>query len=360
MTSLNKTGGRLTFLLAVGALWACDIPTDSPMTEQKWAIPLSFTSVPVGEFLPDAVGFNEDSSAFTVQIDAISFEEDLGTLCPACAGFDGLTVPKPAFAGSFSESVVLPEDVASVEVQEGVVVVEAQNRFTFDPLRPPGGERGTITLALRAGGPNGEILDQIVVDGATDSFAPGTRLSRELEYSGDIGGSISVTVEVDSPAGGLEPGNWVLVRLNDEVVATATPEDVEASTAEIEVAGETYDLEPTDLDVEDVLESTVEKVQSGTLHLNVVNPWSLGAVATLTIIGPTMAEPVVLIAPIPAAPTSSVEVALSQADLQAFLGQPNVVLTGQGTVDQNAGTIGVAPAQTMTIGTDLDLTLLIG
>ena len=360
MTSLKRTGGRLAFLLAAGALWACDIPTDAPRTEQKWAIPLSSTTVPVGEFLPDAVGFTEDSSAFTVQIDAISFEEDLRTLCSACAGLDGLTVPKPAFSGTFSESVDLPDDVASVQVEEGVVVVEAWNRFTFDPLRPPGGATGTITLKLREGSPTGIILDEVVVDGAFSSFAPGTRLSRELEYSGSIGGSISVVVEVNSPAGGIEPGNWVLVRLDDPIQATATPEDVEASTVEIEVAGETYDLEPTELDVEDITESTVEKVQSGTLHLNIVNPWSVGAVATLTIFGPTMAEPVVLIAPIPAAPTSRVEVALSQADLQAFLGQPNVVLTGQGTVDQNAGRVGVTPAQIMTIGTDLDLTLWIG
>jgi hypothetical protein len=360
MTSLKKTGGRLVFLLAVGALWACDIPSSAPKVEQEWAIVLVSNSVAVDEFLPDAVGFNTDSSAFTVLVDPIQFEETLGNLCAACAALDGLTVPKPAFSGSFSESVDLPEDVASVQVLEGVVVVEAQNRFSFDPLRPPGGDTGTFTLRLREGGPSGAILDEVVVDGAVSSFAPGASISRELEYSGTVDGAISVTVEVNSPAGGLEPGNWVLVRLDDEIEVTATPEAVEASTADIDVDGETYDLGVTDLDVDGILESTVEKVQSGTLHLKVVNPWSIGAVLTLTIIGPTMAEPVVFIAPIPASPTSTVDVALSQADLQAFLGQPNVVLTGRGTADQNAGTVTVTPGQIMTIDTDLDVILLIG
>lgn len=360
MTSLKKTGGRLAFLLAVAALWACDIPSSAPKLEQEWAFPLVSSSVAVGEFLPDAVDFTTDSSAFTVQIDPIGYEETLGNLCPTCAGLDGLTVPKPAFSGSFSEVVELPEDVASVQVQEGIVVVEARNGFSFDPIRPPGGARGSLTLTIREGGPSGVTLDEVVVDGEDFSFAPGASLSRELVYSGTIDESISVTVKVNSPAGGLDPGNWVLLNLDDELEATATPEVVEASPIEIDVNGETYDLGAVDLDVEDIRESTVGKAQSGTLHLEVVNPWSIGAVLTLSINGPTMAEPVVLIAPIPASPTSSVDIALSQADLQGFLGQPGVVLAGQGTADQNAGTVTVTPGQIMTIDTDLDVILLIG
>ena len=76
--------------------------------------------------------------------------------------------------------------------------------------------------------------------------------------------------------------------------------------------------------------------------------------------GPTMGTPVVLIAQIPAAPTSTVEVAVSQAELQSFLGEPGVVLVGQGTVDQDAGTVTLAPGQTMTIEAKLDLAILIG
>jgi hypothetical protein len=73
-----------------------------------------------------------------------------------------------------------------------------------------------------------------------------------------------------------------------------------------------------------------------------------------------MSDPVVLIASVPAAPVSTVEVELTQAELQAFLGEPNVVLVGQGTVDPNAGTVTLAPGQTLTIESKLDLVILIG
>jgi hypothetical protein len=360
MKSLKNMAGKITLLLAVGVSWGCDIPTDTPKLEQEWIVPITGTTIEVREFLPDFVGLNEDSSAFTVQVDPILFQETLETLCAGCAGLDGLTVPKPAFAGSFHESVSLPEDVESAQVREGRVVVEARNGFQFDPLRPPGGERGTVTLALRDGGVGGPILDEVAIDGDETSFAPDATLSRELEYSGPVTSSIFVTVNVDSPAGGPEPGNWVGIGLSDEVRVTATPEALEAESAQVSVAGEIFGLGITELDVDDISKDLVEKVTSGSFQLEIVNPWSVGAVFSLTIDGPTVVTPVVLIASVPASPVSTVEVEFSQAELQAFLGEPNVIMTGQGTVDQNAGIVTVAPGQTMTIDTKLDLVLLIG
>ncbi len=360
MTSLNRLAGRILFLWAVGVLSACDIPTDAPKLEQEWIIPITGTSIEVSEFLPDFVGLNEDSSAFTVQVDPILFQETLGTLCNGCAGLDGLTVPKPAFQGTFHESVSLPQDVESAQVQEGRVVVVARNGFEFDPLRPPGGNRGTVRLALRDGAVGGPVLDEVLIDGQTTSFGPGSTISRELEYSGPVTSSIFVTVEVNSPAGGPEPGNWVRIGLGNEVQVTATPEVLEAESAQIAVAGEVFGLGVTELDVADISKDMVEKITSGSFQMEIVNPWSVGAVFSLTIIGPTMDAPVVLIASVPAAPISIVEVEFSPTELQAFLGEPNVVMTGQGTVSQSAGIVTVAPAQTMTIDTKLDLVLLIG
>jgi hypothetical protein len=68
----------------------------------------------------------------------------------------------------------------------------------------------------------------------------------------------------------------------------------------------------------------------------------------------------VLIAAVPAAPVSTVEIELNVAELQAFLGEPGVVMTGQGTVAQDAGTATLAPRQIMLIDTKLDLVFLIG
>lgn len=360
MKSLGTMSGGITILVGMGLVSACDIPTGMPKLEQQWILPITETSIEVGEFLPERVGLNEDSTAFTVQVEPVVFEETLGALCPACQPLDGLTVPKPDFTGVFNEMVSLPEDVESAQVQEGMIVVEAENGFGFDPLRPPGGDPGTLRLALRDGGPTGSVLDEVLIDGTVDSFEPGATISRDLEYSGPVASDIFVTADVNSPAGGLEPGNWVPVRISDEIEVTATPEILEAASAEITVAGEVFDLGTTDLEVADISEDTVDKIQSGALMLELVNPWAVGAVLNLTINGPTMDAPVVLIAPIPASQTSSVRVEVSQAELRSFLGEPGVVMTGQGTVDLGAGTVTLAPGQIMTIDTKIDLVILVG
>jgi hypothetical protein len=360
MKSLRITSGGLTVLVGMGLVTACDVPTGMPKLEQQWILPVTETSIEVGEFLPDRVGMTEDSTAFTVDVEPIVFNETLGALCPVCQPLDGLTVPKPEFTGVFHESVSPPEDVESAQVQEGRIVVEAENGFDFDPLRPPGGESGTVRLALRDGSPTGPVLDEVLVDGAVEGFAPGATLSRELEYSGPVASDIFVTADVDSPAGGLEPGNWVQIRTSNRIEITATPEVLEAASAEIRVAGEVFDLGATDLDVADISDDMVDQIQSGALQLELVNPWAVGAVLNLTINGPTMDAPVVLIAPIPAAPTSSVRVEVSQAELRAFLGAPGVIMTGQGTVDLGAGTVTLAPGQIMTIETKIDLVILVG
>ena len=360
MKLLERMGRRTTVLLVMGALGACDIPTDTPKLEQEWILPLSGLSVEVGEFLPVDVGLTEDSSAFTVRVDPIFFQETLGNLCADCGALDGLTVPKPAFVGDFQESVPLPDDIESAQVQEGRIAVEAQNLFGFDPLRPKGGETGTVTLALRDGGPTGPVLDEVVIDGDDDSFAPGTTLERELEYSGPVGSSLSVTVSVNSPAGGPEPGNWVPIRIDDEIRVSVTPEVLEAESAEISVAGEVFDLGVTSLDVAGISKDLVDKITAGSLILEIVSPWSAGAILNLTIDGPTMDAPVVLIGQIPAFPTSTVEIEFSQAELQSILGEPDVIMTGQGTVSQSAGAVTVIPDQVMIIDAKLDLAILVG
>lgn len=360
MTALERRGWGISLLTVMSALGGCDIPTDAPILEQDWLVPISATSIDVGEFLPDDVDLNEDSSAFTFQVDPVLFSETLGGLCGACQGLDGLTVPKPPFEGDFHETLLLPSDVQSAEVLEGRVSVAARNLFGFDPLRPPGGEKGTVTLALHDGGPEGPVLDQIVVKGEDTSFGPGTTITRTLEYSGHVGSSLSLTVSVNSPAGGPQPGNWVTIRLNDEIRVTVTTELLEAESAEVSVKGEVFDLGVTNLNVADVSSDMVDQVKEGSFKFEIVNPWSVGGILNFTINGPTMEAPVILIGEVPPSPTSTVEVQVSEADLKAFLGEPNVTMSGQGTADQDAGTITVAPGQVMLIHTRLGLVIQVG
>jgi hypothetical protein len=346
--------------MLAGATGACDIPTEAPQWEQRWIVPADRTTVGVEELLPDKVWVTPDRSAFTVRVDPVSFHESLGSLCPACAPWDGLFVPKPAFRGDFHESVDLPEDVEEVQARSGRVEVVARNAFGFDPLRPPGGSPGTVTVSLRDGGPDGPLLDRLVVDGATTSFGPGSLLTRVLEYSGPVGATLTVSVDVDSPAGGLDPADRVLVSLVDEIQVTATPQLLEVTSAVIRVAGRSFDLIDTDLEVEELDQELVDRVRSGAFLMEISNPWSVAAAIDLTISGPTMGPPITKNVMVPAASYSSVRVDFTQAELRSFLGEPGVTLSGEGTVATGIGPVTLAPKQVLVVQTRLDLVLLVG
>jgi hypothetical protein len=314
----------------------------------------------VGELLPTDVSVVPGGSAFAVQADPVTYQETLGGLCAACAPLDGQTAPKPAFDAVFSENVSLPDEVEAAEVSEGRVVVVAFNGLTFDPLRPPGGNPGSISIALRDGGVGGPILAEVQVTGTTTSFHPGATLSRTLEYSGPVTAELWVVTTIDSPAGGLDPGDWVLVRLTDQIQVTATPQTLEATSASVSVAGKTFELIDTELDVEDLDEEIVDRVHSGAAIMEVSNPWAIGASLTLTIDGPTMAAPVVKVVDVPASASSTVRVEFSQEELKSFLGEPGVTMSGDGTVAPEAGFVTVTPDQVLLIESELDLTIRIG
>ena len=87
-------------------LAACDIPTDVPILEQRWVIPVEESALGVDELLPSGVTLA--GSNFSVNVDPVSAGESIGVLCPACPDSGGVPVPVPAFSGSFSAIVDIP------------------------------------------------------------------------------------------------------------------------------------------------------------------------------------------------------------------------------------------------------------
>ncbi len=345
--------------LAAG-LAACDVPTEAPQFEQRWILPADELTVGVEELLPVDVSLSSDQSAFAVQVEPVTFQSSLGSLCSVCAPLDGQTVPKPGFDGTFSETVSLPTDVESAQVSQGVVEVEARNGMSFDPLHPPGGEPGMVTLTLREDGPGGAILDELTIDGAETSFPPSTTLSRTLSYTGGVSSDLTVAVTVSSPAGGLDPTDWVRVSLDDDLRVTATTEVLEVSSAVVGVAGRTFDLIDTNLDVGDIDREVVDRVQRGAFKLEIDNPWAIGASVTFAIMGPTMGAPILRTVDVPAQPAASLQVEFTQSELQSFLGEPNVVLVGTGVVSISANPVTITPDQALTVTVKFDLAILVG
>jgi hypothetical protein len=316
--------------------------------------------VGVAELLPSDVSLTTDRTAFLVEVDSVLFQATLDSLCPLCTPLDGQTVPKPAFVGDFTHSVSFPADVEAAVVREGRVVVVARNGFGFDPIRPPGGARGSITMTLRDGGPGGRVLDQETWNGATSSLPPGGTLTATFDVSGPVGSSLHALVTVDSPAGGLDPGSRVLVRLQDQVQVTATTPLLEVISATVRVAGRRFEVGEEALELAELDQEVVDRVVSAALDLEITNPWAVGASLTLTIQGPQVATPVTKAVTLPPGTASAARVEFSQAELRTFLGKEGVTLRGAGTVSPGAGSVVLSPGQLLWLDATLDLTLRIG
>jgi hypothetical protein len=117
-------------------------------------------------------------------------------------------------------------------------------------------------------------------------------------------------------------------------------------------------LDPTSPDVSDVDSDIVDRIQSGGLVLDIVNPFGVGLDMMVEISGPIsiIRKPLV----ISSAPTSSVVITYTPDEFSEFLGQPDVVLSADGTVVAPAGPATVSPTLEVLINTSLDLTLEVG
>lgn len=345
---------RPALATAVVTLAACDIPSEPPIFESRWVVPAEETTIAVAELLPDDVRVSPDGSSFEVTVASVAFFETLGGLCPACALADGLVVPKPAFDDGFETGSDLPAEVTAVTLTSGAVDLELVNGFNFDPLRPAAGVTGVLTLELRDSA-DGDLLGVATLDGVSTSFPAGstTQLSVPLS-AGTLDGQLLASVAVTSPE-----GDPILMDADLFLDVSATPRDLRVSSAVVDVSGRSLDLDPVDLDVEDIDQSILDRIEEGGFILDIANPFGVGAQATLTVQAPGLV-PIQKAVAIGPDPVSEVRVAFTGEELRSFLGRPAVVLTGTASVDGAAGSILVSPGQELVLTAELDLTLRIG
>lgn len=161
---------RAGSLIALAALSGCDVPTELPIIEQRWVIPIEDKSISVTELLPPSGDVTISGGNFQVNVTPYTVTQTLGDFCPLCAVIDGFTVPKPPFNFTYNDSGGLPTDVVSVEVVSGSIFLGIQNDLGFDPIRPAVADPGTLTVTLYDGDIAGRVLGQAVLAGATDSL----------------------------------------------------------------------------------------------------------------------------------------------------------------------------------------------
>jgi hypothetical protein len=246
---------------------ACDIPTDPPIVEQRWILPLDDVTLEQSELLPLEVSIVGD--LYSVAVDPVAASETLGNLCSLCSS-SGVPVPVPAYQGQFTSVDNLPNDVLAAEVQSGTLTIGA----------------GTVT------------------------------------------GALETRVEIDSPGTETAP-----LDITDAVSISAVTTSLLVSEATVDVDGLSASLSEETLDTEDMDEGVTDGIVSGTVVLDVTNPFGL------TFTGTIVVGTVVKSVTVPADATSTVLVDYTGDELRSFLGVPNVTLSGDGTIGGGPATV---------------------
>jgi len=158
---------------------------------------------------------------------------------------------------------------------------------------------------------------------------------------------------------GWNPATHALtVNLDQSLSVEATLLAMEVTSAVADLSGETFEMDETEMDTEDVDESIVDRIQSGALEFQAQNPWAVGASVNVIISGPF--APITKNFTIPEGLVSEGRIEFTRQELQTFLGQSNVTLTGSGTVNPDAGEATLTPGQALILNTNLDLIIRIG
>jgi hypothetical protein len=346
----TRRGGLLIPLLLAAA---CDLPTEIPWWETRWVLPGEDTRIDADAFLPSGVTVSDDRSVFLVHLEAPLESRTLAEVCPLCVPLDGQTAPKPAFEAEISVLAPIPAELEEALLDEGVLRLEVDNGFNFDPIRP-GSDPGSLEVLVWDGSNGGRLLADTLISGAADSFPPGTRKVVDLALEpGLLLDGLFVELLLDSPL-----GDQVEIRSQDRLDGHFVPEPLRLTWARIQVAEKEVILDATELDLEDLDQGMVDRVLEGDVEIGVENPFDVTLDLTLRITGPDTPALVREITIVPG--TSVQQLEFSGAELRSFLGRPGVVLEGAGTVRSDAPPVEVRPDQEVSLKVTLDLILRMG
>ena len=353
-TPIDATGRRLVPLAtALALLSACDIPSSPPRWETHWVVRTETTTIPVASFFSSQV--TEVDGEFRLTATGGALSQTLGTLCPPCAPFNGMVVPKPAFTATLQSEVPFPVDLDSISLTRGTLRVRVTNRLGFDPIRPASAAdapRGRITIAISNGS---TVLGSHVIDGAATSFAPGSTLDEVISLSAaalprTLGGAMSFGVTIESPA-----GDAVAINTAEYILIEAAEASFGASWAKVQVTNRQLSADPVTLDLAGLDAELTARVQRGALLLDIANPFAVGGVLTATLSTPG----VTLVRSLPIVPgASSVSLDFSGTELRSLFGPAPVTLSVSGPVSASpAGSVTVLPGQALTAAGRLELYL---
>lgn len=336
---------------------ACGLPTEvpkAPILDLRWVVPSQSTRISVVNLLPSGVTILPDSSGFAVSVASASVTRTLSQDCAACIAANGLTAPKPAFIASASISTLLPADISSATLTGGALQVVVNSGYTFDPLFPnptAGTPTGYAVIIVSNGG---NVIGKDSVNGATTKLPPGGSLTRTIPLLGTLtGGSpVTVSLSLNSPAG--EPA---LIDASRSISVTATPTGLKVANASVAVVNRPVSSSST-IDLAGVDSAIINRVQSGSLLLTIVNPFTVTGTLTVKLTpqgGATITRTVTLAAGNSTPPP----ITFTAAELKSLLGR-SVAISYAGAVNSTAGPVTISPRQAVVVTTRLDINLQVG
>jgi len=360
--------------LALAALiMACAIPTEAPNWDVVWNLPMpnGGQTIAVNSFLPAGVSMvgTVPTQAFRATVSsAPAIVRTLGVQCPTCPN---ATAPKPAFTAP--PATVTMSLAAGAALNSGTlttgsqIVVQLVNGFTFDPIRPPGGANGTVTITVANGS---TTLGTLTLLGATTAIPAGQSTSFTIPLSGTINTSSAITVQMtmDSPAGAA--GSPVTMNANQLFTVNSTP-TLNFSQATVTIASQALTPSSTFQDLtqgpmgelETRIDTTGTDTQ-GSMFLQISNPLAVGVAGTLNIaavktdssgnqvVMPAIARPFAIPAGSGGSAPAVVQLDFTGRELAHILGS-NVTFTITGNT--GSGTTLVTPTTAITILTRLQL-----
>ena len=366
-------------MLAVAMLaTACTIPTEFPNWDTEWDLPvfvddlgidIADITLPAGITIDSTTATPSVRTGFSVEVSsAPAIVRTLGVQCPTCPN---ATAPKPAFTAPPATSTITLTSGSSLQsatlIGGSQIVVQVTNGFGFDPINPPGGSAGTVTLTVTNGA---ATLGTLTLQGPANTLPSGSTRSFTIPLAGTINTASPITVlmTMDSPAGAA--AQPVTMNASQTFTVTSTP-TIKVSTATVSLAANPIDPSSTGMDDLAEFSGLSKRVvdsatTQGAMILTITNPMTIGANAVLTFTGDKEEElpsgntvvspitPVVknVVIPPGGAGTSTVTVNFTGSELRRLLGA-NVVATFTGAT--TAGTTAVTPTSRVTMAARIQM-----
>lgn len=352
----NTVDGALrgvVVLLAAG-LAACEFPTEPPVWNQTWIVPVERVEIGVTELLPAGVTLNGDSTAFVAETPAASVSLSLAELCGTpCVLAAGLRAPKPEFSDTLTTETRLPDDLVSAMLSDGSFDATIGHSFSFDPLRPssePSAERGHIVVRITSAG---NVIASDSIDGAEQAFPESVTLTPSLPVQPvQVSDTVVIEVALFSPE-----GDSTTISVSDTAGLTFAPATVEIAEVTVVASDLAVDSVNTTMTFGGIDSTALDRVQSGALRFDVRNPFAVTGTLDMSFSGgfPTIRHRLDI-----REGDHEERLDFSGDEVREILRSDNVQVLTSGQVAAADGTITVAPPDVMILDSEFEIVVQMG